>query len=426
MRVGMIGYGRVGQAVVGLLERHARSYEERLGEPIELTTILCRDTLRERRHRVPEGVVYTDEEGDFFAREHELVIDCASSGPMAEKLLLRAVGRGWDVVTANQTLLATRGDELFALAEEKRVRVGFEGVLAGGMPLTGCLAYGLGANRIDEFAALLSATCNAVLTCMEREGVSFSEALAKARNAGITRPDAKEDVCGRDTAEKLAVVASVMYQRRVDVESIRTTGIDTLTEEDQRLAHEMGYAIRLVARAQRTPSGVYLRVAPMLVDAHEPIAGVFGARCAAFLVGDACGRVMMTGEGAGAEPAASAVVSDLLRLGTLRPHRGTGRLNLWPLDAPPLDIAPAGETVKRFYVRIPVTNHETGVREFLAHLREHAIEIRTLHELAGMLVMVTEPATRLALDEVLDHAPAGGLDLNDRVTLRVYTPEWAL
>ncbi|GAB4546438.1 MAG: homoserine dehydrogenase [Phycisphaerales bacterium] len=426
MRIGLIGYGRVGQAVSWLLERHAGEYARRLGEALELTTVLCRDTLRERERPAPDGALYTDEERDFFAREHDLVVDCAAHGPRAEALVLRAVEGGCDVVTANQTLIATRGEELFALAEARRVRIGFEGALAGGLPLTGALVHGMGANRVTEFAALLSATCNAVLTKMERDDVSFSEALAAARGAGITHPDTAHDVSGRDTAEKLAIVASVMYQRRVNVERIRTTGIDRLTEEDQRLARELGHTIRLVARAQETHSGVYLRVAPMLVDRREPIASVLGARCAAFLVGDACGRVMMTGEGAGAQPAASAVVSDILRIGALRSHRGPGRLNAWPVGADELAIAPAGETIKRFYVRIPVTDHETGVRAFLDHLRRHETEIRTLHELAGMLVMITEPTSRHRLDDVLDSAPSSGLSLNERVTLRVYTPEWAL
>ncbi|MEM1423949.1 MAG: homoserine dehydrogenase [Planctomycetota bacterium] len=426
MRVGMIGFGRVGQAVAGLLERHGAAYARRLGEPIELETILCRDTLKPRDHAPPADALYTDEERAFFAREHDLVVDCASTGPRADGVVFACVERGCDVVTGNQTLLATRGDELFALAEEKRVRIGFEGVLAGGMPLTGALAYGMGANRVTEFAALLSATCNAVLTKMERDGVGVSEALASARSAGITQPDAKQDLCGRDTAEKLAVVASVLYQRRVDVGSIRTTGIDRLTEEDQRLARELGHTIRLVARAQETPSGVYLRVAPMLVARDEPIASVLGGRCAAFLVGDACGRVMMTGEGAGAMPAASALVSDVLRVGGLRTHRGVGRLNAWPVDAEPLGLAPAGETIKRFYMRIPVADHDTGVRGFLGHLRGRGIEPRTLHELAGMLVMITEPTSRQRLDGALEAYAGDDLDLQKRVTLRVYTPEWAL
>ena len=426
MRIGLIGYGRVGQAVAGLFERHRDEYARRLGEACEIVSVLCRDTLKQRERAVPEGAAYTDEEREFFDCAHDLVIDCAPSGGRAEDLVVRCVERGWDVATGNQTLLARRGDELFALAEEKRVRIGFEGVLAGGMPLTGALAYGMGANRIDEFAALLSATCNAVLTKMERDDVGMSEALAAARSAGITEPDAKCDLSGLDSAEKLAVVASVLYQRPVDVDSIRTTGIDRLTEEDQRLALELGHTIRLVARAQRTAQGVYLRVAPMLVERHEPIASVMGSRCAAFLVGDACGRVMMTGEGAGAMPAASALVSDALRLGGLRAHRGEGRLNAWPVGEAPLEIAPAGETIKRFYVRIPITNHDQGVRPFLDHLRAHEIEMRTLHELAGMLVLITEPTSRQRLDAALDEAPPAGLELKKRVTLRVYTPEWAL
>ncbi len=426
MRIGMIGFGMVGQAVATLLTRHADEYARRLGEPLELASVLCRDTLRERETPVPDGSLYTDEVEDFFAESYDLVVECAGADARCQALVMRCVEAGIDVVTANQTLLATRGEELFTLAEEKRVRIGFEGALAGGMPLTGCLAYGMSANHITEFAGLLSATCNEVLTRMEREDESFSEALNAARVAGITMPDAKEDTRGRDTAQKLAIIATVMYQRRVDVGSIRTTGIDAITEEDQRLARDLGHTIRLVARAQETERGVYLRVAPMLVERHEPIASIYGPRCAAFLVGDACGRVMMTGQGAGAMPAASAIVSDIIRVGALRTHRGEGRLNAWPLGADALGIAPAGETVKRFYVRVPVEDHEQGVRAFLSHLKRGGVEIHVLHELAGMLVMITEPTTRLALDGVLNSAPPCGLDLKKRVTLRVYTPEWAL
>lgn len=425
MRIGMIGFGTVGQAVAGLLERRRDCFERRLGAPIELSTVLVRDTLRERTRPAPEGTLYTDEEREFFGREHDLVVEVAG-GVRVGAEVRKALEQGCDVVTANQTLLAADGDELFALAEEKRCRIGLEGAIAGGLPLIGALEHGLASSIVTEFAGLLSSTCNEVLTRMDARAESFSEALAAARRMGITMPDAKADVSARDTAEKLVIVAALLFQRRVSVSEIRTTGIDRITEEDQRLARELGHTIRLIARAQSTDHGVYLRVAPMLVDRSEPIAGVRGPRNAAFIVGDACGRVMLTGEGAGGDPAASAVVSDILRLGALRAHKGVGRLNPWPVGDERIQIAGAGETVKRFYVRLPVKDHETGVRAFLAHLADRGVGVRSLHELIGMLVLITEPTTRKELDDAMESAPSGGLNVRERVTLRVYTPEWAL
>jgi len=422
----MIGYGRVGQAVATLLARRRADYEARLGEPVELASVLVRDTLRPRDTPLPEGVLYTDEDREFLGQEHDIVVECAGGTHALWRVLERCVRAGCDLVTSNQTLLATRAHELFALAEEHRVRVGYESALVGSVPLVAALERALGASDVLEFAGLLSATCNDVLTRTEGDDTGMSEAIGDAERAGITMPDRDDDLSGRNAAEKLAIVATLLYRRRVDVSDIRTTGIDRLTADDQRLARELGHAIRLVARAQQTPLGVYLRVAPMLIERSEPIANIRGPRAAAFIAGDPCGRVMLTGAGAGAGPVASALVSDLLAIAEQRAHKGEGRLNAWPTDAERLDIAPAGETVKRFYVRVPVRSHDGGIRALTHHLASFAIGVRTLHELPGTLVFITEPCSRKQLDAALDSEETSGLAMDERTVLRVYTPEWTL
>ncbi len=427
MRIGLIGFGVVGQGVGELLRTRGAAYASRAGEPLELVSVLVRNTGKERDHELPAGAELTDDPDAFFGSTPDVVIEAMGGAHAPLEYLTRAIESGADVVTANKSLVAAHGNGLYALAERCRTRIHIEAALAGGLPVHAALVHGLGANTVHEFAGILNATCNEVLTAMSERNEGFHEALARAQRNGFAEPDPTMDVNGHDAAEKLAILATLMYQQPVSAEGIRVSGIERITTEDQRLARELGYTIRLIARAHGTPRGVYLRVAPMLVDRAEPLAGVFGPRLACTFVADPVGRTMLIGEGAGRFPTASAILSDVIALAVTRPDRSGGkRLNHWPVGASPLEIAPAGETAKRFFVRLPMRHHDGSVRELLAHLARFGVGVQTLHELPETLVLITEPTGRSNLDACLDTPCSSGFDIAGRVTLRVYTPEWEL
>ncbi len=423
-----MGFGTVGRGVAELLTLHPERHAQRAGQPLTITHVLVRDEIKERPTPPPEGALLTDEPEVFFNGQNaegppwDLLIEVAGGIEAPNRIITRAIEAGRDVVTANKSLIAARADELFALAEERRVRIGFEAAVAGGLPVVAALDA-LHANDFRDFAGILNATCTFVLSQMRDEGHSYSEAINAARRLGYAEADPTLDVSGRDAAEKLAILATLLFQRRVHPDAIRTTGITRITTEDMRLARELGYAIQLLARALRADDRVYLRVAPMLIPLNDPIARIRGAMNAAFFLGDAVGGSMIAGEGAGGLPTASAVVADAIRLATLTHQRAPGRLNPWPIAPEPLDIAPAGETEKRFFIRAPISHHDGVVEAFTQHLRAHDIALERLHELPDTLAAIVGPVTRQHLDATLEQPCCNGINVEASVVLRVYTPQ---
>lgn len=421
MRLALIGYGTVGQGVADLLHRHAALYEQRAGEPLTIVAILVRNTDRKREITPPPTALLTDDPNALFGADFDMLVEVAGGTGDARDYVVRALDTGRDVVTANKALIGAHGFELFERAENVRRRIGFEAAVAGGLPIIDALTTGLAANRVHAITGIFNATCNFILERMVADDCGEPAALAAAQQRGYAEADPSLDVSGRDAGEKLAILATLAFGASVDPDAIPTRGIEDLEREDLHLARAMGYTVKLMAEARRTSddaAAAILRVTPMLVPLGHPLATVGGAQLAAIFEADAIPRTLMIADAAGRHPTASAVVADVIAL-TRRRHAREGRLNHWPIGAPPLTVTNPDDIEGRTYARLHVLHHECAYDTLRDHLHRAGITIDRLQETSHTIALVTAPARASAVAAALADPIAAAFDDRARVTLPV-------
>jgi len=245
-------------------------------------------------------------------REIDVFVEViGGEGDPAKRAVEAALSAGKSVVTANKALLARHGVALAALAEQHHVALNFEAAVAGGIPIVKTLREGLVGNSLTRIYGILNGTCNYILTRMERENLSFARALEEAQQLGYAEADPSFDIEGQDTAQKLAILASLAFGTRVDPCAVYVEGIASITPEDLRAADDLGYRVKLLGVAVKTENGIEQRVHPTMVPKASAIAQVMGVTNAVTVDADAVREITLVGPGAGGEATASAVVSDI-------------------------------------------------------------------------------------------------------------------
>ncbi len=365
--VGMIGCGTVGGGVARLLREEAELYRRRLGVPLELRRVLVRDPAKHRQNGDIPVDRWTDDADVFFASDDmPIMIEVAGGVGEVAQHVRRALSMGKHVVTANKSMLAQVGPEMFAQARAHQVSIAFEASCGGGIPIITALQFGLMANQIDALYGILNGTSNYILTAMTREGASYRDALQQAQEKGFAEADPTMDVSGRDAAQKLAILASIGFGLHVYGDQVICEGIDTLDLADIRFGAELGYDVKLLAIAQRVTMGdhmstaISLRTQPCFIHADLPLAQVHGSFNALSVYGHAVGHTMYYGPGAGAMPTASAVVSDLLNVASGWYPQAFARLHLWPDRHGPAVPIDTDNLQSRYYLRINARD-EPGV-----------------------------------------------------------------
>ena len=244
--------------------------------------------------------------------EVEIVVELIGGYSPARELVLKAIANGKHVVTANKALIARHGNEIFAAAQERGVMVGFEAAVAGGIPIIKAVREGLAANHIEWIAGIINGTGNFILTEMRDKGRDFADVLAEAQALGYAEADPTFDVEGIDAAHKLTILASLAFGIPLQFEKTFTEGISRIEAQDVAYAGALGYRIKHLGIARRTPDGIEMRVHPTLIPHRRLIANVDGVMNAVLVKGDAVGPTLYYGAGAGSLPTASAVVADLV------------------------------------------------------------------------------------------------------------------
>jgi homoserine dehydrogenase len=413
VNVGLIGLGTVGLGVARLLTERREMLSRRLGTDLVLKKVAEIDP--ERRAAAPlEPERLTSRDRDLLEDpEIDIVVELIGGTDVARELVLAAVSGGKHVVTANKALLALHGNEILAAAAKQGVEVAFEAAVCGGVPLILALRQGLAANRIQEIFGILNGTANYILTQMSEEGASFAQALAEAQARGYAEADPTLDVEGIDTAHKLAILVSLAYCTPLNLEPISVSGISHLDPLDLQLAREFGYAMKLLAITRNDGKMIEARVHPTLIPKDHMLANVTGAFNAVYLTGDAVGPILLYGQGAGALPSASAVVSDILDLAR-NLTRGVNR-RVPPLGCDsaletPRVIKPLDEVVTNYYIRFAALDRPGVLSQISGILGKHNISIAAViqkgREVKGAvpIVMITHEAkeanARQALKEI--------------------------
>ena len=359
INIGICGLGTVGQGVWKHVEGARSALESRLGVKLRLHRASVRDLRKKRSVRVPADRLTTDPLAVATDPDVHLVCELIGGTTIAREVTLAALRLGKTVVSANKALLCAHGPEIFAAARKHGGHFFFEASVAGGIPIIKALREGLVANRFGLIYGILNGTCNYILTRMEREGLSYPEILAEAKALGYAEADESLDVEGWDTAHKAAILAYLAHGTWVPTKSMLVEGITQLTQADIAYARDNGYAIKLLAVITRDFSSdeLFVRVHPTLVPRTKVLANVNEVYNGISVTGDIVGETVYIGRGAGQDPTASAVISDiadaiiLLRRGnTPLPEPVEHRCPLTPLE----------HIEGRYYIRMDVKD-EPGV-----------------------------------------------------------------
>jgi homoserine dehydrogenase len=312
VRVGLLGCGNVGSALVRLIEAHREDIALRAGCRLELARVAVRDPARDRGLPLEASIFTSSAEDVIGDPEVDIVCELIGGLEPARTLIIAALDRGKPVVTANKEVLASYGRELFDAADQKGLDLYFEGAVGGGIPLIRPLKESLAGERIRRLIGIVNGTTNYILTRMDEDGLGFADALAEARALGYAEADPSADIEGYDAAAKCAILASIAFNARVVASDVYREGIASVTADDIAFSRRLGYVVKLVAFAELEEEDVAVRVHPAMIPRDHPLAAVREAHNAVFVQGDRIGELMFYGRGAGGEPTATAVAGDLV------------------------------------------------------------------------------------------------------------------
>jgi len=345
LRVGIAGLGTVGTEVVRLIEAQGRELALRCGRGVRVTAVTARSRARKRGVDL-RGVAWAKSP---LALASDPDIDCfvelmGGAGDPALSAIEAALRAGKSVVTANKALIAKHGSRLAALAEKHGAALNFEAAVGAAIPVIKTLREGLAGTTINRVYGILNGTCNYILTRMEQEGLSFAECLKDAQRLGYAEANPTFDVDGHDTAQKLAILASLAFGTRVAEKAVYVEGISSIAPDDLKAAEQLGYRVKLLGVAVRTAKGIEQRVHPTMVPKSSSIAQVMGVTNAVTIDGEGMPPITLVGPGAGGAATASAVVSDIADIA-----RG-------------IHCLPFGRPVERLRVttKAPMERHEGG------------------------------------------------------------------
>lgn len=379
IRAGLIGFGTIGTGVVKLLHRHRAAIDARLGAPLRLVRIADLDTTRDRGVRLPKGMLVPDAAAVYGADDVDVVIELMGGYEPARRFVLAAIAGGKSIVTANKALLAVHGREILRAAATRRVDIGLEASVGGGIPIVRVLRDGLVADRVRGVYGIVNGTCNHILSTMTHDGGQFADALADAQARGLAEADPSFDIDGTDSAHKLVILAALAFGAELRLRDVHTEGIRGIQQMDVLNARELGCVIKLLAIATSDASGVAARVHPALVPSEHVLAGVGGAYNAIYLDGEALGSSMYYGLGAGMMPTATAVVADLVEVARNRLGGSAGRVPPFGHGAIRRSpVVPIGELRTSYYLRIMARDRPGVLADIAGILGRHAISIVTV------------------------------------------------
>ncbi len=377
VRIGLLGCGNVGAALVQLLIREPDAIAQRTGLRFEVARVAVRNLARQRAVELPEGCLTHDADSVVNDPDIDVVVELIGGIEPARRLVLAALKNGKPVVTANKELLANVGAELFEAAATAGVDLLYEASVAGGIPLIRPLRESLAGENITRVMGIVNGTTNYILTRMTEEGASYGDALSEAQSLGYAERDPTADVEGYDAGAKAAIIASIAFGAAVTAADVHHEGITGITEVDIAFAKRMGFVIKLLAVAEQGDDGaIGVRVHPAMVPVEHPLAAVRESFNAIFVEGAAVGDLMFYGRGAGGSPTASAILGDLIDA-SLNRHRGShatvgqlGTATFRPID----DVESA------YYLNVEVLDRPGVLAQVAGVFGEHRVSIRSMEQ----------------------------------------------
>lgn len=391
LRVGIAGLGTVGAEVVRQLQSQARLLSARCGRPIQVIAVTARS--RRKRDIDLDSVRWATSPADLAADSD---IDCfvelmGGAGDPALSAVEAALKSGKSVVTANKALLAKHGVRLARAAEANGGSLNFEAAVGAAIPVIKTLREGLAGTAIERVYGILNGTCNYILTRMELEGLSFDDCLKDAQRLGYAEAEPSFDVDGHDTAQKLAIVASLAFGTKVAQRHVHVEGISSIKPEDLKAASDLGYRVKLLGVAVKTRTGIEQRVHPTMVPLTSSIAQVMGVTNAVTIDGEGISPITLVGPGAGGAATASAVIADIADVarGVHVPPFGRPIATLGDTEQAPMMRHEGG-----YYIRLMARDQPGTTAAIATRLAEQKISIESIVQRQPETVDANESAKR--------------------------------
>jgi homoserine dehydrogenase len=399
LKIGVIGLGNVGSGVYEILNSDIAMINKRSKTPLKLVAV----SSRTKKDFVDEKKVkfYANPLDLVNDKDIDVVVELIGGETIAYQIIVEALNNKKHVVTANKALIASKGVELDNLATKNDVTFAFESSVAGGIPIIKSIREGLAANKISKIYGILNGTCNYILTKMEENNADFSVALKEAQDLGYAEADPTFDVEGIDTAHKLAILAAIAKNSKIDFEVIYIEGITKISIDDINFARELGYRIKLLGIYQDFGGATKQAIHPCLIKSSEKIANVNNSYNAVLALGNNSDWNLSVGRGAGSKPTASAVVADLIDIGSGRKSFAFG---VPANDLIDVKVNKIEERVGEYYIRF-VANKEFAknsgfVKEVFGDLIEKSV-VKELGDEALLYGLKTKSVDEKKFNEIL-------------------------
>jgi homoserine dehydrogenase len=409
IRVALLGAGSVGAEVARLLLEQSSELALRVGAELELVGVAVRD-LNTKRNGFPKELLTTDAESLILGAD--IVIEVMGGLQPAKDYIMLALNSGSDVITANKSLLATHGSELFDAAEQVGAQLYFEASVGGAIPIIRPLRESLAGDRVKRIMGIVNGSTNYILDRMDKSGATLEAAMKEATELGYLEADPSLDVDGYDAAQKAAILASLAFHTEVPLDRVHREGITSITAEQIAAAKRDGYVIKLLAICEfidadeAGPEGISVRVYPALVPRSHPLASVDGAYNAVFVEAEAAGRLMFYGSGAGGTQTASAILGDVVSAAKRHVAGGPGLADSIHAN---FEVLGMGRVQTRYVIQLEVKD-QPGVLATIANLfSSHNVSIETVEQAVlgdssqtASLEIGTHLASDAALAEVVE------------------------
>ena len=399
INIALLGFGTVGSGVAETIKRNSQMMAEQLGCQLKITYVLVRHPDKYKNVPLLEGVHLTSSFEEIMADpDIGIVVEVMGGIHPAKEYIFEALNHKMSVVSANKDVVALFGPEIMHTAMENRVNFSCEASVGGGIPILRPLHDSLAANEIESIVGIVNGTTNFILSSMDEEGVSYSDALRVAQKKGFAEADPTNDVCGYDAARKLAILASIGFRANVTFDDVLVEGIEKISQKDVQYASEMGYAIKLLAVGTRRDNGIALNVYPAFVPRTHPLASVKGSYNAIYVTGNIVDDVMFYGRGAGSLPTASAVMADVISTAKHIMNGSTGT-GMMLTETKRIPFYSSLKLKNSYYFRL-IVDDVTGVLSQIASAyADHDISIKEVvqksrFEDAAELMIITQDTPR--------------------------------
>ncbi len=426
VKIALLGLSTIGKGFYRVIQEQREGILNKTGANVKLVKILEKDINIDWPEYIDKSLLTDDWESIINDDEIQIIVELIGGTTISRKFITEALEKGKHVITANKDLVAAYGSELFEIAEKNKLDFAFEAAVGGGIPIIRPLKQCLAGNNIQEILGIVNGTTNYILTKMTQESQTFYEALKTAQDLGYAEADPTSDIGGLDAARKMAILASLAFHTKVNLDDVQVEGITDITPSDIECADEFDYIIKLIGLTRKRNLGIEVRVQPMLIPKKHPLASVDDSFNAIFIKGNPIGEAMFFGYGAGQLPTASAVAGDVIDVVRNIVHGCSGRISCTCyLDE---KVVSKDEIISKYFIRLVVENKPGVLAEIAGIFGNHDVSIaaviqkKALHKQAE-LVIITDSVVEKDIFDAMEEIKGSSILKEVSSMIRVYADE---